>query len=114
MAGGSGRFAAAARYFGRPSRGAAVARVAASIHRLEPVLPSPRKQTHVEVEKKALQNEATCTDRLGDPGEGHKIGEREAHDLGLDPFEAPFGFVASGQNRRLADLAPRGGGPSTP
>src|SRR6202453_2792437 len=106
MAGGSGRFAAAARYFGRPSRGAAVARGAASIHRLEPALPYPRKHPRVNVEQKALQNEPTCTARLGDPGKGHEIGEREAHDLGLDPFESPLGLVARGQNRGLADLDP--------
>ena len=40
--------------------------------------------------------------------EGHEIGEREAHDLGLDPLEPPLRLFAGGLDRGLADLDPGG------
>ena len=71
--------------------------------------PSRRCQNAgVDVEPIALQGKPIGGDRLGDPRKGPEIGEREAHHLGLDPFEAPLRLVARGLHRWLADLDPRG------
>ena len=83
------------------------AALTASIHRLEPARPDARQHAGVDVEPIALQGKPAGGDRLGDPWEGHEIGEREAHHLGLDPFEAPLRLVARGLEPLACRSRPR-------
>ena len=89
-------------------RGRPRARPGRLLYRVEPSPAHIRQHAGVDIEPIALQGKPVGHDRLGDPGEGHEIGEREAHDLGLDPFEPALGLLTRRIDRWLANVDPGG------
>ena len=70
--------------------------------------PTADENAGVDVEPIALQRDARRRPAPAIQGEGHEVGERHAHDLGLDPLEPPLRLLACRKERGLADLDPRG------